>query len=168
MTLEVIDAPRQSAHAVASFASSLGRCERLNQGAFPMNAIVPAPFLRQALLSDAVTSGACAMLMLFGAGFLAPLLGLPMTLLQFAGLVLIPYAAWLGSLGLRERMSRPAVWAVIIANAIWAADSILLLVSGWVHPTPAGYAFVLAQAAVVAMYAELQFVGLRRSTAVHA
>jgi hypothetical protein len=57
------------------------------------------------------------------------------------------------------------VLAVIGLNALWALDSILLLVSGWVAPTAAGFAFVIAQGVVVAMYAELQLMGLRRSTA---
>jgi hypothetical protein len=66
-------------------------------------------------------------------------------------------------LGMREELYRSAVWAVVAVNAVWAADSLLLLASGLVRPTAAGYAFVIGQAAVVALYAELQFVGLRRS-----
>ena len=53
---------------------------------------------------------------------------------------------------------------VVLGNALWVADSVLLLMSGWVAPTSAGYAFVIAQALVVLMYAEFQYVGLRRST----
>lgn len=128
-----------------------------------MTTLRPAPLLRQALLADAATSGACGLLMLGGAGLLAPLLGLPQALLAYAGLSLLPFAAFLAVLALRETVARPLVWAVIAANVIWAADSLLLLASGWVAPTAAGYAFVLAQAAVVALYAELQYLGLRRS-----
>jgi hypothetical protein len=36
-------------------------------------------------------------------------------------------------------------------------------VTGWVAPTWLGYAFVLVQAVVVALFAELQFFGLRRA-----
>lgn len=133
-----------------------------------MNTIVPAPFLRQALLSDGVTTGACAALMLAAATYLERILDLPAPLLQAAGLVLVPYAAVVSALGFRESLSRSMVWAVIAANAAWALGSVLLLVSGWVRPSAAGYAFVLAQAAVVAMYAELQFVGLRRSVMLRA
>ena len=127
--------------------------------------ILPAPLLRQALLSDAVTTAACAALMIAGAGFLEGLLGLPAALLRGAGLVLLPFVALVAVLGLRERVPRLAVVAVIGLNALWTVDSILLLLSGWVAPTAAGIAFVLAQAAVVAMYVELQVIGLRRSTA---
>jgi hypothetical protein len=123
----------------------------------------PSPLLRQALLSDAVTSAACGLLMLLGAGPLSGLLGLPQMLLRLSGAVLLPYAAIIACLGLREQLQRPAVWAVVIGNAIWTADSLLLLVSGWVEPTRAGYAFVIAQALVVLLYAELQWMGLRQS-----
>lgn len=127
--------------------------------------ILPAPLLRQALLADAVTSAACAALLIGGAGFLEGLLGLPAALLRGAGLVLLPFVALVAFLGTRERLPRMAVLAVIGLNALWAADSLLLLVSGWVAPTAAGTVFVIAQAVAVAMYAELQFMGLRRSVA---
>jgi hypothetical protein len=130
-----------------------------------MTMLHPSPLLRQALLSDAVTSAACGLLMLLGAGPLSGLLGLPEMLLRLSGAVLLPYAAIIAYLGLREQLMRPVVWAVIIGNVIWTADSLLLLVSGWVEPTRAGYAFVIAQALVVLMYAELQYMGLRRSEA---
>lgn len=130
-----------------------------------MKTVHPAPFLRQALLADAVTSAACALLVLVAAGPLERILGLPAALLRGAGLVLLPYVALLAALALRETLPRAVVWAVIAANALWAVESVLLLVSGWVEPTRAGIAFVLAQAIVVAMYAELQFMGLRRSNA---
>jgi hypothetical protein len=126
--------------------------------------LLPSPLLRQALLADAVTTAACAALMIAGAGFLEGLLGLPATLLRAAGLLLIPFVAYVVMLGFRERVSRGAVWSVIGLNAVWVVDSVLLLVSGYVTPTGSGIAFVLAQAAVVAMYAELQFMGLRRSS----
>jgi hypothetical protein len=67
--------------------------------------------------------------------------------------------------GTREAIPRPAAWAIIAANAAWAIASGLLLVSGLVAPTLLGYAFVIGQAAVVALLGELQYVGLRRPLA---
>ncbi len=125
--------------------------------------IHPSPLLRQALLADATTSAAFGLLTLIGAGPLSHMLGLPDVLLRISGVLLLPYAAFVGYLGLREQMNRMVVWAVVIGNAIWAADSLLLLASGWVSPTSAGYAFVIMQALVVLMYADFQYVGLRRS-----
>ncbi|WP_437693715.1 hypothetical protein [Sorangium sp. So ce176] len=42
-------------------------------------------------------------------------------------------------------------------------DSVLLLALGWVEPKALGYAFVAAQALVVALFAEAQVLGLRRA-----
>jgi hypothetical protein len=128
-----------------------------------MMTIQSSPLLRQALVADATTSAAFGLMMLIGAGALSGLFGLPEMLLRIAGAVLLPYAAFIGWLGLREQIQKPVAWAVVLGNALWAADSLLLLVSGWVTPTGAGTAFVIAQALVVLMYAEFQYVGLRRS-----
>ena len=133
-----------------------------------MPTIIPSPLLRQALVADAATSAACGLLMALAAGPLSGLLGLPETLLRVAGAVLLPYAAFIGWLGLREQVRRAVVWAVVIGNGLWAADSLLLLAGGWVEPTRAGIAFVVAQALAVLMYAGFQSVGLRRSAAVAA
>jgi hypothetical protein len=130
-----------------------------------MTSVSPSPLLRQALLSDAVTTAASALLMLAGGGWLAGLLGLPSALIYGAGLVLVPYAALVAALGLRPVLARGAVRAVVAANGAWAVGSVVLVAGGFVRPTAAGYAFVLGQAAVVALYAELQAIGLRRSLA---
>jgi hypothetical protein len=122
----------------------------------------PATFLRRALALDAVASGATALLMIAGAGFLDGLLGLPVPLLRWAGLVLVPYVAFVAWVGTREDIPRPAVWAIVAANFLWAIASGLLLVSGWVAPTLLGYVFVIGQALVVALFGELQIMGLRR------
>jgi hypothetical protein len=54
------------------------------------------------------------------------------------------------------------VWTVIACNAVWAVDSLLLLTTGWISPSTLGYAFVIGQAAVVAVFCELQFSAVRR------
>ena len=124
----------------------------------------PLPLLRYALIGDAVASGATGLLMFAGAGFLTAWLGLPETLLRYAGLVLLPYAALVGHLGTRNAPARPAVWAIILANAMWVIDSLVMLASGWVAPTALGTAFVLLQALVVAGFAGAQYLGLRQAT----
>ena len=121
--------------------------------------------LRYALIADALASGATAILLVAGAGVLAGLLGLPTALLREAGLVLVPYVAFVAYVGTRATISRPPVQAIIACNAVWAAASILLLVTDYVAPTALGYAFVIGQAAVVAVFGELQYVGLRRPEA---
>lgn len=128
-----------------------------------MSTFHPTPFLRQVLLADAAASGATGLLMTIGAAPLEGLLGLPAALLRYAGLSLLPFAALLAFAGTRSSLPRPAVWAVIVVNALWVADSILLLLGGWVSPTALGTAFVIAQALAVALLAELEYMGLRKS-----
>jgi hypothetical protein len=127
-----------------------------------VSTIHPSPFLRKSLLLDAAASGATALLLIAGASLLDGLLGLPVALMREAGLILVPFVAFVAWVGTREDVARGAVWTIIAANALWVAASIGLLVSGWVAPTALGYAFVIAQAAVVALFAELQYAGLKR------
>jgi len=54
---------------------------------------------------------------------------------------------------------------VIAINAAWVAGSVLLLLSGRIEPNILGYAFILGQALAVAGFAEMQYVGLRKSAA---
>jgi hypothetical protein len=119
--------------------------------------------LRRALLADAIFSGASAVLLTLGAGALASLLNLPVALLRETGLFLIAYAALVGWLGTRPSILRPLVWIVVVGNAAWALASIALLFGGWVTPNLLGEAAVAMQAIAVGVFAELQYVGLRRS-----
>jgi hypothetical protein len=128
--------------------------------------INPTLFLRRAIQADAIITGAMAVLLVAAAGVLGPMLNLPDAFLREVGVFLIVYAALVGFLGTRELMPKAAVWLVIIANAIWTIDSIALLFTGWVSPNLPGQAFVVAQAVAVAIFAELQYIGLKRSGAV--
>ena len=94
---------------------------------------------------------------------LGELLGLPFVLLLVAGIVLLPLALVLYWMSNQTLLSRTGVWAVIALNALWVVESIALLVTGYVQPTALGYAFVIGQALVVLLLAELEFFGLRRS-----
>jgi hypothetical protein len=125
-------------------------------------------FLRRVLLADAATCAAAGLLMWIGASQLEQSLGLPTALSRYAGISLLPVAATLVYLARREQLSRSAILIVIGLNALWAVDSILLLLSGWIEPTGTGYAFVIVQAVGVAMFAGLEYFGLRQSATVAA
>ena len=125
--------------------------------------INPSLLLRRAVLADAVFSGASALLLSLGAGALAPFLNLPEALLRETGLFLIAYTALVGWLSTRQSMPKPLLWIVIAGNAAWALASIALLFSGAVTPNLLGGAAVAMQAIAVGVFAELQYVGLRRS-----
>lgn len=122
-------------------------------------------FLRQVLLVDAATSGAMGMLLLLCAGLIERWLALPAPLLRGAGLILLPFAALVAFLAIRPHMPAPAVWAVILINLAWTAESTVLALGGWVQPTVLGQAFVLVQAVAVAGFAAAEYAGLRRPVA---
>ena len=123
----------------------------------------PSLFLRRALLADAVFSGISALGLTFGAGMLASLLSLPDALLLETGLFLFAYAAFVGWLGTRQSMLKPLFAIVIAGNAAWTLASIALLFSGAVSPNLPGEIAVVAQAIATGVFAELQYVGLRKS-----
>ena len=54
---------------------------------------------------------------------------------------------------------------VVAINAVWAVESLLVLMTGWFAPTALGVAFIVGQAAFVAILAELQILALRRRQA---
>jgi hypothetical protein len=124
----------------------------------------PSSFLRLVLLADAAASGATGLLVLIGGDFLEGLLGIPAALLRAAGLILLPYVAFVVYVGTRESLARPAIWAIIVCNVSWTAASALLLMGPSIAPTALGYAFVIGQAAVVVLLAALQYLGLRRQS----
>jgi hypothetical protein len=125
--------------------------------------INPSQLLRRALLADAIFSGIGALGLSFGAGAFAPLFNLPEALLQETGLFLIAYAALVGWLGTRQSVPKALVMIVIAGNAAWTVASIALLFSGAVSPNLLGEVVVAAQAIATGVFAELQYIGLRRS-----
>lgn len=125
--------------------------------------IHPSTFLSRALLADAIFSGVSAAGHTLGAGLLAPLLNLPEALLRETGLFLIAYTALVGWLGTRSSVPKVLVLIVVAGNAAWTLASIALLFSGAVSPNWLGEIVVVAQAIATGVFAELQYIGLRRS-----
>ena len=122
----------------------------------------PATFLRRVLAFDALSCAGMGVVMLAGTSLAAPLLGLPEAMLEGAGVVLLVFAAFLAWLASRETPPAAGVWAVIIVNAIWVVDSLLVAAGNWAQPTTLGIVFVVGQALIVATLAELEYVGLKR------
>lgn len=118
--------------------------------------------LRQAVMLDAVVTGISGVLFALGAGFLADWLGIAAAELRLMGLVLVPYAVYAAFVGMRPIISRKAVWSLIIINTIWAVDSIVVLLAGWITPTALGIGYVVLQALIVFGFAVLQYAGLRQ------
>ncbi|NPU69323.1 hypothetical protein HL667_30260 [Bradyrhizobium sp. 83012] len=126
--------------------------------------ITSSALLRRALIADAVFSGVAGLALTFAASPLAVRLQLPDALLRETGMFLIVYAAFVGWLGSRQLAPKPLVMLVIAGNAAWTVGSIALLFSGSVTPNVLGEIFVAAQAVGTGVFAELQYMGLRRSS----
>lgn len=124
-----------------------------------------AVFLRRVLLADAASCAGMGLGMLLFAAPLGALLNLPATIINAVGLVLLPCAAFIVYLASRRVPPRRGVWAVIALNAVWGVESFALLFTDWMSPNAFGIAFIVGQALVVALLAELEYVGLRKSTA---
>ena len=60
-------------------------------------------------------------------------------------------------------MPKALVLLVVVGNAAWTLGSFALLFSGAVSPNLLGQLVIVAQAIATGVFAELQYVGLRRS-----
>lgn len=128
--------------------------------------IVMSRTLFTVLVVDAIVSGAAGVALVGGSFFLASILGLPPALMLWAGIALAPWTAGLLLMSRQTRISKALVWAVIIANLAWVAGSLFVAFGPAVAPTLFGKVFIVAQAVTVALFAELQALGLKRSVAV--
>jgi hypothetical protein len=128
-----------------------------------MSLVSVSPVLRRVLVADALISAAAGVLMALGAGVMRDLLALPAALLLAAGLALLPWAACLLWLARKPAVPAAAVWAVIVVNVAWVADSAWVALGGMFQPNALGQAFIAVQALAVAVLAELEFIGMRRS-----
>jgi hypothetical protein len=123
----------------------------------------PNGLLRLALRLDAAASGAFGLLSLVAGPLLDAWLGIPPAVRWPVGLFLVAYAAALWAAAMPSRIYRPSAWGVIVLNGLWVIASGAVVAGGWLGLTGLGVAVVLAQAVGVALFAELQVMGLRRA-----
>jgi len=130
----------------------------------PSTSFMSSPnFLRNVLRADALSCVACGLLQVVFKGQMAQLLGLPPALLAYTGEFLLVYAAVVAFISTRDPLPRPLVWLLLAGNLGWSIACALLLLSGRVAPSMLGTVYGVVQALTVAVLAELQFFGLRRS-----
>src|SRR5687767_5657350 len=120
-------------------------------------------FLRLALATDAVVTGGNGLIYLAFAGPVSTLLGPDAGLLPAIGGFLLAYGAAVALVAGRRTISLAATKAVIAANVIWTLGSVAAVVTGAIGFTTMGAVWAIAQALVVAGFAELQITGLRKS-----
>jgi hypothetical protein len=128
-----------------------------------MHAFTSPVVIQRLLLADALISGLTAVAMVALGGRVEPLLNIPAALMRTAGIALLPFAAMVFYFARHPTRSR--VGTVVALNLAWVAASVMLLVGGAIEPTTLGTAFVIFQAIIVAVLAELQLLGMRRSLA---
>ncbi len=120
--------------------------------------------LKRVLILDAASCLGMGAALALGAGALSPLFGIDAAVVRGAGLALLPVGAFILWLGTRSEAPAALVYAVILGNAAWVVES-LLLASSTSGITPLGIAFVSVQAAAVAGLSLLEWLGLRQSRA---
>ena len=126
-------------------------------------ATAPRSLLRVALKLDAVVTAVNGAAYLVAAGPLGDLLGLSPALLRGAGAFLLAFAALVWLVATRDAIPRGAVVAIVVANLVWALDSVVAAAAGWGSPSTEGTVWIVLQAITVAAFADLQILGLRRA-----
>ena len=122
--------------------------------------------LKNALRGNALFSGISGAISLLGAQSIAELTGLESSLIfTILGIVLIVYGIDLWWVSSRDPIDHRFAWAAIILDVLWVAGSAAILLSGWPALSVAGRWMVFVIAELVALFAIVQFIGLRRSTA---
>ncbi|KKZ69732.1 hypothetical protein [Streptomyces showdoensis] len=122
----------------------------------------PRSMVRRFLALDAVVTGGNGLAYLAASGPLGELLGVGRGLLLELGVFLTAYAAGVAWLASRPQPPVLGVKAVVDANLLWAALSVVALVA-WLEPSTAGAVWTLLQAGTVAGFAGLQWAALRAS-----
>lgn len=125
-----------------------------------MTNVITRPSLRQILIIDAVTCIAMGALLTITSVPLGGFLGISATLLFYAGLVLLPVAAFMILVAVRPDVPVEGALVVVAGNVLWVLASIVLLAGSLITPNGLGVTFVVLQAAAVAVLAVLEYVAI--------
>lgn len=74
------------------------------------------------------------------------------------------YATYLVWVATRAALPRAAVWAPMLLDIVWAADCLALALGVGGQPGTAGEILLAVQMVVALLFAELEFMGLRRAS----
>ena len=123
-------------------------------------------FLRTVLRIDALTCLLTGVMSVALRGVLSEWFGLSAALVAGSGIALLAVGAFILFAAKNVPALRWPVWVVVLGNAGWVLASVLLLISGLEQPTALGTAYVIGQAVIVAVLAELEYVGLRKTSGI--
>ena len=120
-------------------------------------------FLQRALLGNAVFSGLSGLSMVLAADALSQFLGLGSPIiLTVVGIVLLLYAPMLVWLANQSPVPTHFAWEVIALDVLWVISSVILIFTDFVPLTTSGKWAIAITADIIALFAILQYIGLRR------
>lgn len=128
-----------------------------------LNTLTSATGLRRVLAFDAVSGAGTGALQLGLTGILSQWLGLSAPLLQGSGLAIFVFVVLAGWLAMQAAPPRAALAALVVGNFAWVAGCLALAFGAAPAVTPLGIAYLMVQAVVVLVLAELQWMALRRT-----
>ncbi len=118
--------------------------------------------LRRALTANAAFCMASGLGMSIFSGPLADWLGAPRAVLIVVGIGLIPWGATLLAFSSRSELRRADAWTAILGDDAWVLGTLILVLGFPTALSSAGNAVAVAVALVVAAFAVLQYLGMRR------
>ncbi|MEV0370911.1 hypothetical protein AB0I10_13925 [Streptomyces sp. NPDC050636] len=121
--------------------------------------------LRASLRIDSWSTAAFGVVMLVGSTWLSDPLGLPTTWSIPFGIAMLGGAAALALIAGYPQIPPRLAATVVAGNLLSCVALLLLAFTGAIPLTGLGIAFMVVGAVVVAIFAELELVGLRRSMA---
>jgi hypothetical protein len=125
--------------------------------------IVDTRFLSRVLLGNAVFTALSGLASLAWPRPFAAWLGIEQPLiLSVLGVIFLLSAAWLAWFAMHTPLDRRVVQAIFILDTAWVVASALALVAGWPPLTATGKWIITGIAEMVAVFAVLEFMGLRR------
>lgn len=119
--------------------------------------------LRLALRADGVLSAASGLPFLLAAGPLSSALGPSSSSLRLLGAFFVAYGVLVWLAATPRHIDRRVAWAIVAGNTAWTVVSVVALVADWLPVTTAGVLVAVVIAVATGVFADLQFLGLRRS-----
>jgi len=128
-----------------------------------MNASQNQTIIRRILYGNAIFSGVSGLLFVFASNSIANFIGLDTSLVILViGIGLAGYAALIYTNAARPQIPRSFVLTAIIGDSTWVFLSIMLLLTSWVPFSLEGKWAIGIIAAIVDVFATLQFLEWRK------
>ncbi|GLT11523.1 hypothetical protein ACFQFQ_24460 [Sulfitobacter porphyrae] len=120
------------------------------------------PALQTILKLDSATCALMGALLVSASGLVAGVTAIPADLLFWAGLLLLPVAAFMAVLAGTVSVPSLGTCLVIGGNVLWIVASLALPVTGVISPNAFGWILVLGQAVVVAGFVWAEWTAAQR------